>query len=78
MAYLKAFHDSLLRFGFMALWMFAFVTTFYEFLGVTTADNGSPEQNLHAVHASVALGIGIVAAFGHAYLVHQAKKNEQP
>lgn len=69
-------HDSLMRGGFCALWMFAFILAFYGFLDASFADNGSPEQTAAGLRFIVLLCVGIAAASAHGYLVHIAKKKE--
>jgi hypothetical protein len=70
---LKAIHDSVLRVGFCVVFVAALVTAFYEFLYATTADFDSPEQNKFVLHIAACLGVAIVAAISHVYIV---KKND--
>jgi hypothetical protein len=66
-------HNSLLRGGFCALWVFGFMISFFEFLYACTADMGSPEQNMFVLHMCVCAGVGVVGAGVHAYLIHEAR-----
>lgn len=69
---LKTLNDSLLRGGFCALWLGAFILTIYEFLFYAVADSDSPEQHTFLIHAAVCGAIGIAATAVHAFLIQQA------
>ena len=70
----KTFHDAALKFGFMIVWMFAFVLSFYGFLDVTSLEDGSPEQTTAGLRFIALLGTGIAAACAHGYIIHLEKK----
>lgn len=73
-AKIKTAHDSMLRWGFCVLWMMAFLFSFYGFLDITVANDGSPEQTAAGLRFIVLLSVGIIAASIHGYLVHLEKK----
>ena len=73
-AKIKIVHDSMLRWGFCVLWMFAFILSFYGFLNVAFADDGSPEQTTAGLRFLALLGVGISAACAHGYLIYLEKK----
>lgn len=78
MAKFKSFHDTVLKLGFMVLWMFAFILSFYGFLDVSFAEVNSPEQTAAGLRFIALLGVGIVAASVHGYLIHLEKKKNAP
>lgn len=71
---IKSIHDGALKTGFMAVWMFAFVMSFYGFLDVSLMDDGSAEQTTAGLRFIGMLSVGIVAASIHGYLIHLEKK----
>ena len=71
---IRAFHDGALKTGFMIVWMFAFILSFYGFLNVAFADDGSPEQTTAGLRFLALLGVGISAACAHGYLIYLEKK----
>lgn len=58
----------------MIVWMFAFILSFYGFLDTVFADAGSPEQTTAGLRFLALLGVGIVAASVHGYMIHLEKK----
>jgi hypothetical protein len=70
----KKFHDTMLKAGFMIVWMFAFILSFYGFLDAASVDDGSPEQTTAGLRFIALLGVGIAAACAHGYLIHLEKK----
>ena len=66
---LQRLNNTLLRGGFCAVWVFGIIFAFYEFLYVITAYSGSPEQRIFVIHTVACLGVAVVAAFMHGYLM---------
>ena len=71
---LKKLNDSALRGAFCAVWVFGIIFAFYEFLYAITADSGSPEQRTFVIHTITCLGVAVVAALVHAYLMGTANE----
>ena len=71
---LKKLNDSALRGAFCAVWVFGIIFAFYEFLYAITSYSGSPEQRTFVIHTIACLGVSVVAAFTHAYLMGTASE----
>ena len=56
------------------MWIFGIIFAFYEFLYAITAYSGSPEQRTFVIHTIACLGIAVVAALTHAYLMGTASE----
>ena len=71
---LKKLNDNALRGGLCAVWVFGTIFAFYEFLYAITAYSGSPEQRTFFIHTIACLGVAVVAALTHAYLIGTANE----
>jgi hypothetical protein len=72
---LKTIQSSVLRGGYCAIWIFGGMMAFYFGLFACEADAGSPEQTQCAARFLWTIGVVLVAALAHAYLISGATKN---
>lgn len=69
---LKAINDGMLRGGFCAVWIAAFILTAFEFIFAYTSDALQDQASFYT-RMLVGAIIGIIAIAVHAYLIHVAE-----